>query len=101
METKVKWLAASALIGAIAALPVFTAAQYLGQLSANPNAPDSTANPNGVYGSPFSPNSNNNPYGVSGSPLSAKSANNPFTTQAPRLYDRSGEYRGKLSSNPF
>ncbi len=101
MAAKLKWLAATALIGAMAAVPVFTAAQYLGQWSANPNPPDSTANPSGVYGSPFSPSSINNPHGVYGSPFSPKSANNPFTTQAPRLYDRSGEYRGKLSSNPF
>ena len=41
----------------------------LGELSANPYAPDSTANP----------------YGQHGSPYGSKSARNPYATQAPRL----------------
>jgi len=52
--------------------------KYLGQLSDNPYAPDSTGNPHGVYGSPYSPNSINNPHGVYGSPFSPLSPNNPY-----------------------
>ena len=51
---------------------------YLGQLSANPYLPDSTANPYGVYGSPYSGTSINNPYSVYGSPYSSQSPNNPY-----------------------
>lgn len=36
--------------------------KYLGQLSGNPYAADSTSNPNGRYWSVNSPNSPNNPY---------------------------------------
>jgi hypothetical protein len=101
MRTKAKWLAASAIVGCLAAFGGRAPAQYLGQFSANPYAPDSTSNPYGVYGSPYSSKSINNPYGIYGSPYSPQSANNPYTTQAPKLYDRSGDYRGKLSSNPY
>ena len=38
----------------------------LGELSANPYAPDSTANPYGIHGSRYSPDSINNPYGPYG-----------------------------------
>jgi hypothetical protein len=100
MKTGKKWLTA-VVAGCLAGIPALAAAQYLGQYSANPYAPNSTSNPYGIHGSPYSPGSINNPYGVYGSPYGAQSANNPFTTQAPKLYDRSGEYRGKLSSNPY
>lgn len=73
--------------------------RHLGNLSANPFNPDSTANPFGK-GSPFAPNGINNPYSPYGSPFSNSSAINPFATQAPRLYDQQGNYRGKLSANP-
>jgi hypothetical protein len=53
----------------------------LGQLSANPFAPDSTANPFGVYGSRYSPDSINNPFGLYGS-LSLPSLASPFGTMA-------------------
>lgn len=79
--------------------PVQTGAEDLGNLSANPFNPDSTANPFGK-GSPFAPNGINNPYSPYGSPFSNSSAINPFATQAPRLYDQQGNYRGKLSANP-
>lgn len=61
-------------------------AQFLGRLSANPYAADSTSNPYGRYGSPYSPDSINNPYGRYGSPYSNQSVNNPYATQAPKLY---------------
>ncbi|MEQ1935194.1 MAG: hypothetical protein ABL962_15140 [Fimbriimonadaceae bacterium] len=44
--------------------------RYLGRLSSNPYAPDSTSNPYGKYGSKYSPTSINNPFGA-GSPYSS------------------------------
>ena len=75
-------------------------AEYLGDLSANPFGPTSTANPFGG-GNPFAPNSITNEFSPYGSPFSNQSANNPFATDAPRLYDQEGNYRGKLSTNQF
>ena len=75
--------------------------EYLGQLSRNPYDPDSTSNPYGTHGSPGAPNSINNSYGRYGSPYSNQSATNPYATDTPRLYDSGGNYRGRLSSNPF
>jgi len=80
--------------------PKSTTGTYIGNLSSNPYAPNSTANQYGA-GSPYNPNSVNNPYGTYGSPYSPKSANNPYTTDAPKLYDSKGQYKGKLSSNPY
>jgi hypothetical protein len=73
---------------------------YLGNLSANQFAPNSTANPFGG-GNQFNPNSVNNQFGKYGSRFSPHSVNNPFAVNAPKLYDSSGNYRGKLSSNRF
>jgi hypothetical protein len=72
----------------------------LGNLSANRLDPRSTSNPLGA-GSPLRENGINNPLGVYGSPLSNKSVSNPHATQAPRLYDGAGNYRGRLSANRF
>jgi len=77
------------------------AQEYLGQVSDNPYAPDSTANPYGQYGSPYSPQSINNPYGAYGSPYSPFSVNNPYTTEAPRIIAQDGAYLGRLSANPY
>ena len=74
-------------------------AEDLGELSANPYNSDSTSNPFGA-GSPFKPDGLNNPFSPYGSPFSNQSATNPFATDAPRLYDQQGNYRGKLSANP-
>ena len=63
-------------------LPLSASAEYLGELSANPYAPDSTANPYGA-GSPFKPDGINNPYSPFGSPFSNQSATNPYATDAP------------------
>jgi hypothetical protein len=30
-----------------------------------------------------------------------KSWSNPYTTKAPKLYDQQGNYRGKMSTNPY
>jgi len=70
-----------------------------GNLSRNRYDPNSTANPYGA-GSPYDPNSVNNPYGRYGSKYSPDSANNPYATNAPKLYDSDGNYRGRLSANP-
>ncbi|MEO7859741.1 MAG: hypothetical protein ABIU05_04745 [Nitrospirales bacterium] len=42
-------------------LPISGQAEYLGELSEHPYAPDSTANPFGA-GSPFKPDGINNPF---------------------------------------
>lgn len=81
-------------------IPLSAQAEYLGQLSENLYAPDSTANPFGA-GSPFKPDGINNQFSHYGSPFSNQSATNPFITDAPRLYDQQGNYRGKLSANPY
>ena len=59
----------------------------------------SASNPFGA-GSPFKPDGLNNPLSPYSSPFSNQSATNPFATDAPRLYDQQGQYRGKLSANP-
>lgn len=78
-------------------LPLSVHAEDLGKLSANPFNPDSTSNPFGA-GSPFKLDSINNPFSPYGSPYSNQSATNPYATDAPRLYDQQGQYRGKLSA---
>jgi len=42
-----------------------------------------------------------NPYSEQGSPYSNKSWTNPYATDAPRIYDKKGNYRGKLSTNKY
>jgi len=75
--------------------------QFLGRLSANPYAADSTANPYSAAGSPYSSKSVNNPYGAYGSPYSSTSARNPYATSAPKIVAQDGTYLGKLSDNPY
>ena len=82
-----------------AGLSCATAQNYLGQLSTNPYSANSTANPYGA-GNPYG-NTVANPYSQYGSPYSNNSATNPYATNAPRLYDSNGNYRGRLSSNPY
>jgi len=81
-------------------LPLSVHAEDPGELSANPFNPDSTSNPFGA-GSLFKADGLNNPFSPYGSPFSNQSATNPFATDAPRLYDQEGNYRGKLSTNPY
>jgi hypothetical protein len=71
--------------------------KYLGNWSANPLAPNSTSAP----GNEYSADGVTNPNGTYGSPYSGRSSTNPYTTQAPKLYDSEGKYRGKLSTNPY
>jgi hypothetical protein len=75
--------------------------RYLGQLSSNPYAPDSTSNPYGVHGSPYSPTSIRNPYSPYGSKYSPTGVTNPFGISAPKLYGQDGQYLGKLNANPY
>ena len=82
-------------------IPYSASAQdYLGQYSNNPYAPNSTGNSFGTYGNPYG-NTVTNPYGKYGSPYSNSSATNPYATSAPKLYDSQGNYRGRLSNNPY
>ena len=85
----------------LAGLSGFGQQRTLGMLSANPYAPNSIANPYGLYGSQYSPRSINNPYGIYASPYSATSVNNPYATNPPRIFSRDGKYLGKLSANPY
>jgi len=64
-----------------------------------PYDPSCLNNPYGA-GSRFAPNGINNPYSERGSQYSNRSANNPYATDAPKIYDQQGNYRGRLSSNP-
>ena len=75
--------------------------EFLGRLSANPYASDSTANPYSQAGSPYSAKSVNNPYGQFGSPFSPTSARNPYATDAPKIVAQDGTYLGELSDNPY
>lgn len=81
-------------------IPLTVHAEYLGDLSTNQFAPNSIANSFGA-GSPFSSNSVTNEFGIYGSPFSNQSATNPYATDAPRLYDQQGIYRGRLSTNQY
>lgn len=83
----------------VAAQPSFAQQDYLGQWSSNPYSPDSTSNPYGA-GSPYG-NTIINPYGKYGSPYSNQSVTNPYATDAPKLFDNQGNYRGRLSTNPY
>jgi hypothetical protein len=42
-----------------------------------------------------------NPYSQNGSKYSNKSWTNPYATDAPKLYDSQGQYRGKLGGNKY
>ena len=65
-----------------------------------PYDPRCINNPYGA-GSPYASNGLMNPYSQYGSPYSNKSWTNPYATNAPRLYDQSGTYLGRLSNNPY
>jgi hypothetical protein len=78
---------------------IVDAEDYLGNTGRNPYDPNSISNPYGA-GNPYNPNSIRNPYGKYGSPYSPHSVNNPYATEAPKLYDNQGNYRGRLSTNP-
>ena len=99
------------LLAAVITLPILfssTSAQvcddegvFLGQLSTNPYAADSTANQFGAFGSPYSPTGVNNPYSQYGRVYSATSVSNPYATEAPKIIATDGQYLGKLSANSY
>lgn len=64
-----------------------------------PYDPRCLNNPYGA-GNPFKGDGLMNPSSEYGSPYSDKSWTNPHATDAPKLYDQDGNYRGRLSSNP-
>jgi len=72
----------------------------VGAFGVNRYDPDSLANPYGA-GSPYKADGLMNPYSQYGSPYSNKSWRNPYATDAPKLYDSQGNYRGKFSANPY
>ena len=57
-------------------------------------------NPYGA-GNPYKADGLMNPYSLYGSPYSNRSWTNPFATEPPKIYDRYGNYRGRLSTNPY
>jgi hypothetical protein len=57
-------------------------------------------NPYGA-GNPYKSDGLMNPYSDQGSKYSNKSWANPYATDAPKLYDSQGKYRGKLSTNKY
>ena len=97
MNAMIKILIAATILLA----PAAYADKYLGKLSENPYGQDSTSNDHGKYGSEYSADSINNQYGRYGSQYSNESPNNPYATNAPKLYDSDGTYRGKLSTNRY
>ncbi|MCG5235300.1 hypothetical protein [Xanthobacter oligotrophicus] len=58
-----------------------------------PFDPNCLNNPYGA-GSPYKPDGLMNPYSDRGSPYSNNSWTNPYATNAPKLYDERGNYRG-------
>ncbi|WP_206423661.1 hypothetical protein [Bathymodiolus thermophilus thioautotrophic gill symbiont] len=72
-------------------------ANYLGNYNNNSYGINSTGNEYGA-GNKYKSNSINNEYGEYGSKYSNKSVNNPYATNAPKLYDSQGNYRGRLNT---
>lgn len=65
-----------------------------------PYDPDCLNNPYGA-GSRYKSDGLMNPYSQYGSRYSNDSWTNPYATNAPKIYDQDGNYRGKLSTNPY
>ena len=63
---------------------------YLGKLGGSPSQYESTANPNGPYGSTWGVNSINNPNGRYGASWSTQSPNNPYTITPPVIRNEEG-----------
>ncbi|WP_068466711.1 hypothetical protein [Candidatus Protochlamydia phocaeensis] len=86
----------------LAIAPSFlSASTYLGNYNTNKYDSNSIHNPYGTHGSKYSSESINNKYGTYGSRYSNSSVSNPYATDAPKLYDQNGNYRGKLSANKY
>lgn len=89
------------LILAAIAPSLLSAATYIGNYNTNKYDANSVNNTYGSYGSQYSSESINNSYGQYGSQYSNNSVSNPYATDAPKLYDQNGNYKGKLSSNKY
>lgn len=74
-----------------AAFPAFSACPYDTRCLNNPYG----------AGNPYKPDGLKNPHSRYGSPYSNQSWTNPYASDPPRLYDRNGRYRGRLSTNPY
>lgn len=72
----------------------------IGAFGVNRFHPDSLANPFGA-GSRYKADGLMNPFSQYGGLYSNKSWRNTLATNAPKLYDGQGNYRGKLSINPY
>ena len=85
----------------IAGILVFTSFALAGQaFGICPYDLNCINNPYGA-GNPYKVDGLMNPYSLYGSPYSNRSWTNPFATEPPKIYDRDGNYRGRLSTNPF
>jgi len=71
---------------------------YLGRLSNNKYAPDSTSNKYGVYGSRFSPKSIKNPFSIPGSAAQSKYS---FGSNSPQLRGEDGTFLGRVNKNRY
>lgn len=90
------------ILALVTLAPTFLpAVTYIGNYNTNRYDTNSVNNPYGTYGSQYSSKSVNNQYGQYGNPYSSQSATNPYATNAPKLYDQNGNYRGKLSVNKY
>ena len=88
------------LILAVTALALLVFTTLPTAFAACPYDPNCLNNPYGA-GNPHRPDGLMNPYSRYGSPYSNKSWTNPYATDAPRIYDNQGRYRGRLSANPY
>jgi hypothetical protein len=84
----------------LAFLPLIAQAEDLGTLSANEVDPNFLADPFGTE-NPSDPNSVTNELGPYGNPYCPASATNFEAITAPRLSDREGNDRGRLSMNQY
>jgi len=71
---------------------------YLGRLSKNKYAPDSTSNKYGVYGSRFSPKSIKNPFSIPGSAAQSEYS---FGSNSPQLRGEDGTFLGRVNKNRY
>jgi len=71
---------------------------YLGRLSTNKFAPDSTSNKFGVYGSRYSPKSINNPFSIPGSAAQSEFSSG---SNSPLIRGEDGTYLGRLNRNKY
>ena len=86
------------LVRQVAVLVIATQHSLFSMAQNCPYDPQCINNPYGA-GSPYKSDGLMNPYSIYGNKNSNQSWTNPNATDAPKLYDHDGSYRGKLSSN--